>query len=104
MTDKILFRTIKIRVPEEFVVHDKNGNITIKHTLTKAKSISKVKGEPNIDLIPDENIDHAEIINKGEKIDHLAEKKKTRKYIKKAVGVFRDEIIPDIKPARNLRN
>ena len=35
MTGKILFRTIKIRVPEEFVVHDKNRNITIKHTLKK---------------------------------------------------------------------
>ena len=100
---KILFRTIKIRVPEDFVIIDAKGNLTIKHTLTKKKMPAKVKGEPAIDLIPDDKIDHAEIINKGELITDVKEKKLTRKYTKKAVATFQEDVMSDIKPARNLR-
>ena len=100
---KILFRTIKIRVPEDFVVVDAKGNLTIKHTLTKKKMPSRVKGEPSIDLIPDDKIDHAEIINNGELLTDVKEKKLTRKYTKKVKQAFQTEVMPDIKPAQTYR-
>ena len=100
---KILFRTIKIRVPEDFVVVDAKGNLTIKHTLTKKQMPARVKGEPSIDLIPDNKIDHAVIINKGELVSDVKEKKKTRKYTKKTVEAFQENVIPYINPAQKLR-
>ena len=56
MSKKILFHTIKIKVPEDMISVGKDGTLTIKKPLTKSKVLSKVKGEPSINIVEDKNI------------------------------------------------
>ena len=41
MSKKILFHTIKIKVPEDMISVSKDGSLTIKKTLTKSKHFQK---------------------------------------------------------------
>jgi len=94
MSKKILFHTIRIRCPEDMISVSKDGTLTIKKTLSKSKALTKVKGEPSIDLIQDKNIITPIIENKGEiiNVDEMKEKKKATKKAKKIMA----ETIPNI--------
>ena len=82
MSKKILFHTIKIKVPEDMISVSKDGTLTIKKTLSKSKALTKVKGEPSIDIVEDKNIIVPVIENKGDIID-VDEANKKRKQPKR---------------------
>jgi|APCry1669192647_1035423.scaffolds.fasta_scaffold51594_1 hypothetical protein len=88
MSKKILFHTIKIKVPEDMISVGKDGTLTIKKTLTKSKVLSKVKGEPSINIVEDKNIITPMIENKGDiiDVDEAKEKKKATKKTKKIMN------------------
>ena len=98
MSKKILFHTIKIKVPEDMISVSKDGTLTIKKTLTKSKTLSKVKGKPAIDIIEDKNIIVPVIANKGELIDvdEMKEKKKATKRAKKIMTAAMPDIETNI--------
>ena len=66
----------------------KDGTLTIKKTLTKSKVLSKVKGEPSINIVEDKNIITPMIENKGDiiDVDDAKEKKKATKKTKKIMN------------------
>ena len=66
----------------------KDGTLTIKKTLSKSKALTKVKGEPSIDIIQDKNIVVPIIENKGDiiDVDEMKEKKKATKKAKKIMA------------------
>ena len=66
----------------------KDGTLTIKKTLTKSKVLSKVKGEPSINIVEDKNIITPMIENKGDiiDVDEAKEKKKATKKTKKIMN------------------
>ena len=88
MSKKILFHTIKIKVPEDMISVSKDGTLTIKKTLSKSKALTKVKGEPSIDIIQDKNIVVPVIENKGDitDVDEMKERKKATKKAKKIMA------------------
>ena len=52
MSGKLLWNTVVIKVPSEFITVDKNGKIKIAPPLTKSKGISKRNGKPAINIVP----------------------------------------------------
>ena len=96
MSKRILFHTIKIKVPEDMISVGKDGTLTIKKTLTKSKVLSRVKGEPSINIIEDKNIITPIIENKGDiiDVDEAKEKKKATKKTKKIMNNILNSI-PD---------
>ena len=94
MSKKILFHTIKIKVPEDMISVGRDGTLTIKKTLTKSKVLSKVKGEPSIDIIQDKNIITPVIEDKGDiiDVDEAKEKKKATKKTKKIMNNILENI------------
>jgi len=94
MSKKILFHTIKIKVPEDMISVSKDGTLTIIKTLSKSKALTKVKGEPSIDIVEDKNIIVPVIENKGDIID-VDEAKQKKKATKKAKKIM-TETIPNI--------
>lgn len=67
MTDKILWNTVKIRLPPEFITISKNGVVNIKPPLTKKNNISKSSKEPSI-KIETGNTNEVEIVQSGKKV------------------------------------
>jgi hypothetical protein len=67
MTDKILWNTVKIRLPPEFITVSKNGVVNIKPPLTKKNNISKSSKEPSI-KIETGNTNNVEIVQSGKKV------------------------------------
>lgn len=62
-----LANTAEIYVPDKVVNVDNNGKIKLVDTLTKKKSIKKIKGKPVIKL-EDKNIDNIVINQEGRKL------------------------------------
>ena len=67
MTDKILWNTVKIRLPPEFITVSKNGVVNIKPPLTKKNNISKTNQEPSI-KIETGDTNEVEIVQSGKKV------------------------------------
>ena len=95
MNNKVLFHTIKIKVPEEMIKVSKNGTLTIKKTLTKTNQLSKAKGEPSINIIQDKNVLTPTIENKGHLID-VDEAKEKKKATQKAKKLMTNNVIPEL--------
>ncbi len=68
MSKKILWNTIKIKVPDEMVNINKKDKAVIKNTLTKTNNISKANKEPAIDIISG-NVDKPSIVSVGKQYD-----------------------------------
>ena len=67
MTDKILWNTVKIRLPPEFITVSKNGVVNIKPPLTKKNNISKTNQEPSIQIETGDT-NEVEIVRAGKKV------------------------------------
>ena len=64
MGDKIVWNTVHIKVPQEFITMGKNGAIKIKPPLTKTKKISSFNKEPAIQLEP-ADVEKVVIVDEG---------------------------------------
>ena len=65
-SEKILWSSVLIKVPSEFISVNNKGKILIKPPLTKKNNISKSNGKPSIKIITDNNIDKVEILEQGQ--------------------------------------
>jgi len=68
MTDKILWNTVRIRLPPEFVTVSKKGVVNIKPPLTKKNNISKTNQEPSIQFESGDT-NEVSIVKQGLRID-----------------------------------
>ena len=82
MGDRIVWNTVHIKVPQEFITVGKNGAIKIKPPLTKTKKISSFNKEPAIQLEP-ANVEKVIIVEEGKKdtIENIKGRKKKEKEI-----------------------
>jgi len=80
MGDKIVWNTVHIKVPQEFITVGKNGAIKIKPPLTRTKKISSFNKEPAIQLEP-ADVEKVVIVDEGKKdtIDTMKGRKKKEK-------------------------
>ena len=93
MSDKLLWSSVVIKVPSDFISVNSKGKIFIKPPLTKSKNIAKSKGQPAIKIITDDTINSVEIAEQGEyrnassgpsvrkEIRKKADKKLVKKYL-----------------------
>jgi hypothetical protein len=83
--NKVLWHTIKLKIPSEMISIGKNGVMTVKQSLTKKNNISKRLKEPSVILESDPNITEAKIIDKGdiENVDDIKERQGKLKRIRK---------------------
>ena len=83
--NKVLWHTIKLRIPSEMISIGKNGVMTVKQSLTKKNNIAKRLKEPSVILESDPNITEAKIIDKGnvENVDDIKERQGKLKRIRK---------------------
>jgi hypothetical protein len=63
---KILWSSVSIRVPSEFITVDKNGKVNICPPLTKSGNVSKRNKKPSINIVSDDSINKVQIQNEGE--------------------------------------
>lgn len=84
MGDKIVWNTVHIKVPQEFITMGKNGAIKIKPPLTRTKKISSFNKEPAIQLEP-ADVNEVTIVDEGTKdsIDNMKGKKKKEIEVQK---------------------
>lgn len=75
MSNKILWNTLVIKVPSEFISVNTKGQIKIAPPLTKKGSIAKKGGKASINIVPS-NVDKVEIENEGEYQSYTAKPKK----------------------------
>jgi hypothetical protein len=88
--NKVLWHTIKLRIPSEMISIGKNGVMTVKQSLTKKNNISKRLKEPSVILESDPNITEAKIIDKGDvaNVDEIKERQGKLKKIRKKLEVL----------------
>ena len=88
--NKVLWHTIKLRIPSEMISIGKNGVMTVKQSLTKKNNIAKRLKEPSVILESDPNITEAKIIDKGdvENVDEIKERQGKLKKIRKKLEVL----------------
>ena len=65
MSDKLLWSSVVIKVPSDFISVNSKGKIFIKPPLTKSKSIAKSKGQPAIRIETDATINSVEMAEQG---------------------------------------
>ena len=99
MSDKLLWSSVVIKVPSDFISVNSKGKIFIKPPLTKSKNIAKSKGQPAIKIITDDTINSVEIAEQGEYRNasssgpHVVARKEIRKKAdKKLVKKYLDNI------------
>ncbi len=100
--NKILFNTIKIKVPSEMIELTKTGKIKIKKTLTKTSNISRSQKQPAIKLL-ESNDNKIHILSTGKEwnVDELKNRMvKSNALAKKNKG--KDIFNPTIKKMVNL--
>ena len=105
MSDKLLWSSVVIKVPSDFISVNSKGKIFIKPPLTKNKNIAKSKGQPAIKIITDDTINSVEIAEQGEYRNasssgpHVVARKEIRKKAdKKLVKKYLDNIETTIQP------
>ena len=79
MSEKILWNSVKIQVPSDFITVSKTGQIRIKPPLTKKNRISTSNKKPAIELIP-ADVSEVSIIDQGKK--EISETKLFKKKLK----------------------
>ena len=79
MSQKILWSSVRIQVPSEFITVSKTGLIKIKPPLTKKNRISTSNKHPSIQLIPTANTNEVKVIDQGDMKEQLENKPK-RQY------------------------
>ena len=88
MSEKIVWNSIKIQVPNEFITVSKNGSIKIKPPLTKTNKIATALKKPSIQLIPS-NSNEVKILDQGEK--QASDTKHNKIYTKKEKQIIYKE-------------
>ena len=84
MSNKILWNTVKIQVPSDFITVTDKGMIRIKPPLTKKNRIAMSKNKPAIEVVTG-NTNEVKILNQGEHKDadeHKAQRKQTKSMFK----------------------
>jgi hypothetical protein len=83
--NKVIWHTIKLKIPSEMISIGKNGVMTVKQSLTKKNNIAKRLKEPFVILESDPNITEAQIIDKGdiENVDDVKVRQGKLKTIRK---------------------
>jgi hypothetical protein len=83
--NKVIWHTIKLKIPSEMISIGKNGVMTVKQSLTKKNNIAKRLKEPSVILESDPNITEAQIIDKGdvENVDDVKVRQTKLKTIRK---------------------
>ena len=83
--NKVIWHTIKLKIPSEMISIGKNGVMTVKQSLTKKNNIAKRLKEPSVILESDPNITEAQIIDKGdiENVDDVKVRQGKLKTIRK---------------------
>jgi hypothetical protein len=83
--NKVIWHTIKLKIPSEMISIGKNGVMTVKQSLTKTNNIAKRLKEPSVILESDPNITEAQIIDKGdvENVDDVKVRQGKLKTIRK---------------------
>jgi predicted protein tyrosine phosphatase len=84
MSNKILWNTVVIKVPSEFITVTDKGMIRIKPPLTKKNRIAMSKNKPAIEVVTG-NTNEVKILNQGEHKDaeeHKAQRKQTKSMFK----------------------
>ena len=66
MSEKILWNTIKIQVPNEFITVTKNGSIKIRPPVTKKNRIATSNKQPAIEFV-EADVNEVSIIDQGRK-------------------------------------
>jgi hypothetical protein len=79
--DKILFGTIRIRLPQKMTVKGPNGKITTKNTLTNSNTISFANKDPSVKFIPGTNT-NVQILDFGTNLKSQEPQNKTPKTTK----------------------
>ena len=94
MSQKILWSSVKIQVPSEFITVSKTGQIRIKPPLTKKKKISTANKQPSIQLIP-ADVDEVKIIDQGTKEtqNNTTNKKQYKPRKQKSIIQEEEEVI-----------
>ena len=77
--NKILWSSVSIKVPSEFITVDSKGKVKIAPPLTKGGALSKRNKKPSINIVTDDKINKIQIQNEGEY------KIKPNKYTKKEI-------------------
>ena len=77
--NKILWSSVSIKVPSEFITVDSKGKVKIAPPLTKGGALSKRNKKPSINIVTDDKINKIQIQNEGEY------KIKPDKYTKKEI-------------------
>jgi hypothetical protein len=105
MSDKLLWSSVVIKVPSDFISVNSKGKIFIKPPLTKNKNIAKSKGQPAIKIITDDTINSVEIAEQGEYRNAsssgprvVARKEIRKKADKKLVKKYLDNIETTMQP------
>ena len=102
MSDKLLWSSVVIKVPSDFISVNSKGKIFIKPPLTKNKNIAKSKGQPAIKIITDDTINSVEIAEQGEyrnaSTGPSVRKEIRKKADKKLVKKYLDNIETTIQP------
>jgi hypothetical protein len=80
MSEKILWNTVHIKVPSEFITIAKNGAVKIKPPLTRTKKISTANKQPAIQL-ETADVDKVMIVDEGKTEDANDLKSKRRKSV-----------------------
>ena len=86
MSEKILWSSVKIQVPSEFITVTKTGQIRIKPPLTKKNRISTANKEPAIQLIP-ADVNEVSIIDQGTKESNDTKIYQTKQKVKRELKV-----------------
>ena len=89
MSDKLLWSSVVIKVPSNFISVNDKGKIFIKPPLNKkSNTISKAKGKPSIIIETDDNINKVVIANEGEyktADNKMIKKKVDKELVKKSL-------------------
>ena len=111
MSDKLLWSSVVIKVPSDFISVNSKGKIFIKPPLTKSKNIAKSKGQPAIKIITDDTINSVEIAEQGEYRNAsssgprvVARKEIRKKADKKLVKKYLDNIETTMQPVDKKKN
>ena len=89
MSNKILWNTVKIQVPSDFITVTDKGMIRIKPPLTKKNRIAMNKNKPAIEVVTG-NTDEVKILSQGER-KNSAEHKAQRETKKSMFNELKDK-------------
>ena len=88
MSQKLLWNTVHIKVPSEFITIGKNGIVKIKPPLTRSKKIATTNKQPAIQLETSDNIDKVTIVDSGKTDDaHVLKSNRKKSVNQKRIDI-----------------